>query len=80
MNISVCLASYNGCPFIREQIASILSQLDQDDELIISDDGSSDDTLKVVNNFSDCRIRFIINKNAVHSPISNINKEIKNSQ
>lgn len=80
MNISVCLASYNGCPFIREQIASILSQLDQDDELIISDDGSSDDTLKVVNNFSDCRIRFIINKNAVHSPISNFENALYNAK
>lgn len=80
MNISVCLASYNGCPFIKEQIASILSQLDQNDELIISDDGSFDDTLNVVNSFSDYRIRFIENKSKIHSPISNFENALYNAK
>lgn len=43
--ISVCLASYNGSAFIQAQIDSILPQLSKEDELLISDDGSTDDTL-----------------------------------
>lgn len=47
--ISVCLASYNGAPYISEQLRSILSQLGPDDEVIVSDDGSTDETLDVIN-------------------------------
>ena len=46
--ISVCMATYNGERFIKEQIDSILPQLSQDDELIISDDGSTDRTLEII--------------------------------
>ena len=42
--ISVCVATYNGEKFIREQIDSILCQLSSDDEIIVSDDGSTDGT------------------------------------
>lgn len=49
MKITVCLASYNGQNFIKEQIESILSQLSAIDELIVSDDISSDSTLDIVN-------------------------------
>jgi len=57
--ISVCLASYNGAPFIKAQVASILNQLSFDDELIISDDGSSDATLAEIESFNDSRIRLV---------------------
>lgn len=36
--ISVCMATYNGEKYIREQMDSILEQLGEEDELIISDD------------------------------------------
>ena len=36
--ISVCLATYNGVKYLREQLESILLQLNEDDEVIISDD------------------------------------------
>lgn len=55
--ISVCLAAYNGERFIREQIESIMAQLGPDDELIISDDGSTDSTLDVIKSFCDLRIK-----------------------
>ena len=55
MKITVCLASYNGQNFIKEQIESILSQLSAIDELIVSDDISSDSTLDIVNSFKDDR-------------------------
>lgn len=55
--ISVCLASYNGGEYIKYQIQSILEQLNPEDELIISDDNSSDDTLNIINGFDDSRIK-----------------------
>lgn len=63
MKISVCMATYNGEKYIKEQIESILCQLGDDDELIISDDGSTDDTIKIVNSLSDYRINLIKNNN-----------------
>lgn len=54
--VSVCMATYNGELFIREQIESILAQLGSKDELIISDDGSTDSTLKIIASFMDERI------------------------
>lgn len=55
--ISVCMATYNGERFIREQIESILAQLGPNDELIISDDGSTDSTLNCIKLFHDKRIK-----------------------
>lgn len=60
--ISVCLACYNGERYIREQIASILAELADDDRLIISDDGSTDNTRQIIKNFNDPRIQFHPNK------------------
>ncbi len=57
--ISVCMASYNGAKYIKEQITSILSQLGEQDELVISDDGSTDGTLNIIGCFKDNRIKLI---------------------
>lgn len=57
--ISVCMATYNGSKFIREQLESILSQLPTDAEVVVADDGSTDDTLAIVNSFGDGRIRVL---------------------
>ena len=48
MNISVCMASYNGEKFIKRQIVSILNQLSKTDELIIIDDASFDNTISII--------------------------------
>ena len=61
MKISVCMASYNGSKYIKNQIQSILIQLNNKDQLIIVDDCSIDDTVKIVENFKDSRIRLIKN-------------------
>ena len=60
--ISVCLATYNGSKYIVEQIDSILSQLELSDELVISDDGSNDDTVDIVRSYKDERIKLIFNE------------------
>lgn len=57
--ISVCMATYNGAKYLREQVDSILSQLTDDDELIVSDDGSIDATLDILKSYEDSRIKII---------------------
>lgn len=57
MKVTVCMATYNGAKYIEDQINSILSQLNDDDELIISDDGSKDSTLSIIESYSDKRIK-----------------------
>lgn len=78
MKISVCLATYNGEKFLKEQLDSILTQLKSDDELIISDDGSRDRTLEIISNYSDERIRIFSNENK-HGVVFNFENAIKKS-
>jgi glycosyltransferase involved in cell wall biosynthesis len=61
MRVSVCMAAYNGAPYIEAQIFSILKQLGGADQLIIVDDKSTDDTVAIIENFKDSRIHLIIN-------------------
>ena len=51
--ISVCMATYNGASFIEEQLYSILKNLSANDEVIISDDGSSDGTRTLIGHIYD---------------------------
>ena len=60
--ISVCMATFNGAEYIYDQISSIISQLSEDDEIIISDDGSTDSTLSIIKSFNDTRIKVLINE------------------
>lgn len=55
--ISVCIATYNGGKYIEEQLTSILCQLGNNDEVIISDDGSIDSTLDIISALNDARIK-----------------------
>lgn len=54
--ITVCMATHNGEKYIIEQLNSILSQLSDKDEVIISDDGSTDQTVSLIQSFQDSRI------------------------
>ena len=62
MKVSVCMATYNGERYILEQLVSILSQLSINDEVVISDDNSSDQTENIVKALNDPRIIFMKNK------------------
>lgn len=64
------MATYNGESYLYRQLASILEQLQYNDEVIISDDGSTDDTLKIIASFQDKRIKLLRNPNE-RSPVSN---------
>lgn len=59
MKISVVIASYNGERFIEEQINTIIQQTVPVDEIIISDDGSTDRTLAILRSYNDSRIRIL---------------------
>lgn len=59
--VSVCMASYNGEKYILDQINSILPQLEDNDELIISDDGSTDRTREIISSINDPRLKFFEN-------------------
>jgi glycosyltransferase involved in cell wall biosynthesis len=55
------MATRNGAKFLREQIDSIIFQLGADDELVISDDSSDDDTGAIARSYVDPRIKFLQN-------------------
>jgi len=63
MRIDVCLASYCGARFLREQIDSILMQLGPGDRLLVSDDGSSDETVDIVLSYGE-RVRLVSSERA----------------
>jgi glycosyltransferase involved in cell wall biosynthesis len=48
LQVSVALCTYNGARFVRAQIESILRQVPRPAQLIVSDDGSTDGTLAIV--------------------------------
>jgi len=49
IKVSVAMTTYNGERYLLQQVESILSQLGEEDELIIGDDGSTDKTLEMIN-------------------------------
>jgi glycosyltransferase involved in cell wall biosynthesis len=57
--ITVLMPAYNAADFIEEAIQSVLAQTFTDFELLIVNDGSADDTEKIIRSFADPRIRLI---------------------
>jgi len=74
--VSVCIPTYNGEKFILQQLQSILSQLQQNDEIIISDDSSTDNTINIIKSFNDKRI-VILENNKFYSPVFNVENALK---
>lgn len=70
MKISVIVTSYNYSNFIEQTINSILAQTYSDFELIVVDDYSSDNSVEIIKNFKDDRIKFIENKQNLGLAIS----------
>jgi len=79
MKFSVCIATYNGEKFIKKQLESILGQISADDEVIISDDSSVDNTIDIIKDFADSRIHLIENCK-FKSPVFNFENAILHSQ
>ena len=79
MSISVCIASYNGEKYLKEQILSVLPQLTEDDEMIVSDDGSTDETIAILESFHDPRIKMFVNEGR-HGFIWNFENALKKAK
>ena len=47
------MATYNGAKYLRQQLQSFVDQTSSDWELVISDDGSSDSTIKIIKQFQE---------------------------
>lgn len=73
------MATYNGEKYIREQIHSILSQLKENDEIIISDDSSTDQTISIIEKFEDSRIK-LFKSNTYRNPIYNLENALNNAK
>ena len=76
---SVCMATYNGGKHVYRQVKSILDQLSPYDELLVSDDGSKDDTVSILNSFNDSRIRIFQNVNK-KGPAGNFSTALANAR
>jgi glycosyltransferase involved in cell wall biosynthesis len=72
------MATFNGETYIKEQVDSILCQIGDTDEIIISDDGSTDKTLDIINSYHDPRIKVFQNKNT-HGYTHNFENALKKS-
>ena len=71
--VSIVMAAYNGEPYVRDAIRSVLDQDFSDFELIVVDDGSTDGTAAVVTGFGDARIRYHRNeRNLGQTPSLNV--------
>jgi glycosyltransferase involved in cell wall biosynthesis len=74
--VSVIMSVFNGESFVKEAIESILNQTFSDFEFIIINDGSSDGSEKIIQNFKDERIRYIKNHTNV-GLIASLNKGLE---
>jgi hypothetical protein len=52
MRISIAMATYNGSPYIQQQLKSLAAQTVLPYELVVTDDGSTDETLAIVEAFA----------------------------
>ncbi len=59
VKVSVILPTYNGSKYLHQAIESCLNQTFRNIELIIVDDGSVEDLLKIINSYSDSRIKLL---------------------
>lgn len=58
MKISVAVVTYNSAQYLRPQLDTILENLGPADEIIVSDDGSTDSTLQILKSYQDNDSRF----------------------
>lgn len=77
--ISVCIPTYNGEKYIRQQLDSILVQLNEGDEVIISDDSSTDNTVDIIKGYNDKRIT-LMEGCMFKSPVFNLENALKHAK
>jgi len=78
--VSICIPTYNGAKFLEEALESVFEQTYKNIEIVVSDDASSDDTLKIVNSFKEgSNIPFYIYNHKADGIGSNWNNCVKKS-
>lgn len=77
--ITVILPVYNGALYIGEAVQSILNQTYGDFELIVINDASTDHTLKVLEDFTDPRLRVVTNEQNLRV-VKSLNKGLAMAQ
>ena len=70
LSVTVAIPMYNAAPHLRECLDSVLAQTFRDFELLIVDDGSTDDSVDIVRSYTDPRIRLLLNR---HDYIGSLN-------
>jgi Glycosyl transferase family 2 len=78
--ITVLMPAHNAAAFIGEAIASVLNQTFVDFELLIINDGSTDETARVIQQFTDARIRVINQPKAGIAAALNKGLELANAR
>ncbi|HEY2944039.1 MAG TPA: glycosyltransferase [Vicinamibacteria bacterium] len=66
--VSVCVPTWNGSAYVADALRSALAQTFHDFELLVVDDASTDDTLRVVASFDDPRVRVHRNERRLGLP------------
>jgi glycosyltransferase involved in cell wall biosynthesis len=77
--VTVLMPVYNGEKYLREAIESILNQTFSDFEFLILDDGSTDNSLDIIQSYKDSRIRVVQNDENLRL-IATLNKGIQLAQ
>ena len=77
-SVSVAMATYNGERFLSQQLDSILVQLADSDELIISDDGSTDSTLRIIREYQKKYKQIVLIDGPQKGYVFNFENAIKN--
>lgn len=76
MFISIIVPTYNRAHLVHRAIESVIRQTSANWELIIVDDGSTDDTAGAVGKFTDHRIRYLRQENAGANKARNVGAKV----
>lgn len=79
MNVSIIMATYNGEKYIRNQLDSIIPYMEDEDELLISDDGSTDDTISIINEYKNIDSRIVLVNGPRKGVINNFENAISHT-
>jgi len=77
-SLSVCMATYNGSRFLPRQLETILPQLGPEDELIVSDDASTDGTPELVRELCGERVKLL--HGCFRSPVLNFEHALRQAR
>lgn len=79
-NVSIIIPAYNAGPWVMASVTSVLAQSHQDLEVIVVDDGSTDDTYGTVSSIADARVRTIRQPNRGVSAARNTGIDAANGE